>query len=146
MKHFISFVTAILLNCITGGIFAGAVGVNPAIGALSMNGIAAVAGLFAPVTDGVLRVGVLKEIWTGELIKALRGGLEGSWLDGIPDMSSLVENDVIHLVDVGADPEVLINNSTYPLEIQSLPDGDKAISLDKFETKPTSVTDDELYA
>lgn len=146
MKHFISFVTAILLNCITGGLIAGAVGVNPAIGALSMNGIAAVAGLFAPVTDGVLRAGVLKEIWTGELIKALRGGLEGSWLDGIPDMSSIVENDVIHLVDVGADPEVLINNSTYPLEIQSLPDGDKAISLDKFETKPTSVTDDELYA
>lgn len=146
MKKFIVLMTAVLFNCIAGGFLAGAVDISPAIGAISMNGIAAVAGLFTPVTDGVLRAGVLKEIWTGELIKALRGGLEGSWLDGIPDMSSLVENDVIHLVDVGADPEVLINNSTYPLEIESLPDGDKAISLDKFETKPTSVTDDELYA
>lgn len=61
--------TAVLFNCVAGGFLAGAVDISPAIGAISMNGIAAVAGLFAPVTDGVLRAGVLKEIWTGELIK-----------------------------------------------------------------------------
>lgn len=136
-----------MFNCLAGCLLAGTVGVDPAIGAVSMNAIAVVVGIAGSFTDAyVLRAGVLKELWTGELIKKLRAGFEGSWLDGIPDMSSLVDNDVIHLVDVGADPEVVINNTTYPLEVQTLPDGDKAISLDKFETKPTSVTDDELYA
>ena len=67
-------------------------------------------------------------------------------MDGIPDQSSIVENDVIHLVDVGVDPEVLVNNTTYPIEIQELDDKDIAIKLDKFQTKVTPITDDELYA
>lgn len=145
MKKFISIICALLFNCVMGVSLGAAVGIEPVVAAIGANGIAAVAGLFT-APDGVLRAGVLKEVWTGELVKALRAGMEGSWLDGVPDMSSIVENDVIHLVDVGADPDVLINNSTYPLEIQELPDGDIAISLDKFETKPTSITDDELYA
>ena len=93
-----------------------------------------------------MRAGVLKEIWTGELVKALRAGLEGSFLDGIPDASSLVDNDVIHLVDVGVDPDVLINNTTYPIPLQALDDKDIAIKLDKFQTKVTPITDDELHA
>ncbi len=90
--------------------------------------------------------GVLKEIWTGEMVKSLRRGLDGSWLDGVPDDSSIVENDVIHLVDVGVDPDVLVNNTTYPIPLQALDDADIAISLDKFQTKATPIKDDELYA
>lgn len=89
---------------------------------------------------------VFKEIWTGEMVKSLRGKTEGTWLDGIPDMSSITENDVIHLVDVGVDPTVLINNTTYPIPPEALDDKDIAIKLDKFQTKPTPITDDELYA
>ncbi len=47
--------------------------------------------------------GVLKEVWTGELIRALRAYLDASWLVGVPDQSSIVDNDVIHMVDVGVD-------------------------------------------
>lgn len=90
--------------------------------------------------------GILTEVWTGELVKSLRSGLEGSWLDGVPDQSSIANNDVIHLVDVGVDPEVLVNNTTYPIPLQALNDKDLTVSLDKFQTKPTPVTDDELYA
>ena len=79
-------------------------------------------------------------------MKYLRQGLEATWLDGIPDNSSLVNNDVIHLVDVGVDPDVLINNTTYPIPLQALDDTDIAIQLDKFQTKVTPITDDELYA
>lgn len=89
---------------------------------------------------------ILTEVWTGECVKSLRSGLDGSWLDGISDQSSIVNNDVIHLVDVGVDPDVLINNTTYPIPLQALDDKDIAISLDKFQTKPTPITDDELYA
>ncbi len=145
MKKFVTLLTAIAFNCLAGAVLAQPVDISPVMGAVAMNGVAFIAGMF-PAETGILRAGVYVEIWTGELIKALREGLTGTWLDGIPDMSSLVENDVIHLVDVGADPDVLIDNTSYPLDIQTLPDGDKAISLSKFETKPTSVTDDELYA
>ncbi len=90
--------------------------------------------------------GILTEVWTGELVKRLRSGLAGSWLDGVPDQSSIVNNDIIHLVDVGVDPDVLINNTTYPIPAQALDDADIAVSLDKFQSKATPVTDDELYA
>jgi hypothetical protein len=144
MKALISILMAILFNCFTGATIGAVAGFDPVAGAIGMNAIGVIAG-FVPVPEG-LRAGVLTEVWTGELIKSLRSGLDGSWLDGIPDMSSVAENDVIHLVDVGIDPDVLVNNETYPIEIQELPDSDIAISLDKFQTKVTPITDDELYA
>ena len=133
-----------MFNCLTGAGVALLLGMSPVLGALGMNILALLLGGAMP--EGALRAGVLTEIWTGELVKALRGGLDGTWLDGVPDQSSIVNNDVIHLVDVGVDPDVLINNTTYPIPLQALDDSDIAIQLDKFQTKPTPITDDELYA
>ena len=140
----IRIVFAVLLNCLMGGTMAAALGADPMAGAAVMNAVAVVFGNVIPT--GSLGAGVYTEIWTGELVKKLRGLMEGTWLDGIPDSSSIVDNDVIHLVDVGVDPDVLVNNTTYPIPLQALDDQDIAISLDKFQTKVTPVTDDELYA
>ncbi len=144
MKRFLLFIVAVLVNCVMGATIADMVGINPMVGAVGMCVVAAVIGNAAP--SGSLCAGVYTEIWTGELVKKLRGGLEGSWLDGIPDNTSIVNNDVIHLVEVGVDPDVLVNNTTYPIPLQALDDADIAIQLDKFQTKVTPVTDDELYA
>ena len=135
---------ALLVNAIVGGLIALAVGIAPWIGAVALNVIAIAVGACLP--KDALRVGVFTEVWTGELVKSLRGGLEGSWLDGVPDQSTIVNNDVIHLVEVGVDPDVLINNTTYPIPSQALDDKDIAVKLDKFQTKVTPITDDELYA
>ena len=137
-------IAAVLLNCVMGSTLAAVAGIDPFVGAVGLNMTAAVVGGMVP--SGCLRAGVYTEIWTGELVKHLRRGMEATWLDGIPDSSSIVNNDVIHLVDVGVDPEVLINNTTYPIPLQALDDADIAIQLDKFQTKVTPVTDDELYA
>ncbi len=145
MRTVFKFLSAVMFNCIMGAIVAMAVGVDAAWGAVAMNGVGVGMG-FVPSAQGILREGVYTEVWTGELIKKLRSGLEGSWLDGIPDQSSIVNNDTIHLVAVGVDPDVLINNTTYPIPLQALDDADVAIKLDKFQTKRTPVTDDELYA
>ena len=144
MKTIVTLMLSVLFNAVSGSVIGMTVGLSPLAGALGANVIALVAGGLLP--HGVLRAGVLTEIWTGELIKHLRGRLNGSWLDGVPDNSSLVNHDVIHMVDVGIDPEVLINNTTYPIDIQKLTDGDKTFDLDKFQTKVTPITDDELYA
>ena len=61
-------------------------------------------------------------------------------------MISTLKNDVIHFINIGGDPTVLINNTTYPLDVQTLTDTDKPIALDKYQTLPTAITDDELYA
>lgn len=138
-------ILAVLLNSLMGATLAQSVGIDALTGA----GVANVVAVSASSLDWMpagLRAGVLTEVWTGELVKALRAGLNGTWLQGVADMSSLVNNETIHMVDVGADPAVLIDNKTYPLTPQQLADGDIAISLKKFETEPTSVTDDELYA
>lgn len=137
-------VCAVLFNCVMGAVIAAFVGIAPVWGAVVMNVVVLLLGHFMP-EDAAL-AGVMKEIWTGEMVKNLRAGLNGAWLKCIPDSSSAVANDVIHLVDVDVEPEVLINNTTYPIETQELSDGDIAISLDKFQTKATPITDDELYA
>lgn len=145
MRTILKFLSAVMFNCVMGAIVAMAVGIDAAWGATAMNGVGITMG-FVPSIQGALREGVYTEVWTGELVKKLRSGLEGSWLDGISDQSSIVENDIIHLIKVGVDPEVLINNTTYPIPLQALDDDDVAIKLDKFQTKRTPVTDDELYA
>jgi len=144
-KLLMTTLTAILFNCVVGVFLAPLLGTSALACAIGCNVVSfGVSAGFAPT--GALRDGVLTEIWTGEMIKRLRAGLDGSWLADVPDNSAVVENDVIHLVDVGVDPDVLINNTTYPIDLQNLTDSDKAISLDKFQTKVTPLTDDELHA
>ena len=135
---------AVLVNCFMGGSLAVAAGFSPESGMVVANAVGmAMQGI---LPSGSLFAGVFTEVWTGEMVKSLRSGLEATWLDGIPDETSIVNNDVIHLVDVGVDPDVLINNTTYPIPAQALTDNDIAISLDKFQTKVTPITDDELYS
>ena len=146
LKMIFTLLSALVFNAVMGATMGGAVGIDPRTGAIGANAVAAVCGLFKMAPAGSLRAGVLTEVWTGELVKYLRRGLEATFLDGIPDASSLAENDVIHLVDVGVDPDVLVNNTTYPIPLQALNDTDITISLDKFQSKVTPITDDELYA
>ena len=144
MKSLMKFMTGMLFNVVMGVVLASFIGVDAAYGAASGVVIPLAAGAFMP--GGALMEGVFTEVWTGELVKRLNAGLNGSFLEGIPDYSARVDNEVIHLVDVGGDPDVLVNNTTYPIPIQDLEDGDIALGLDKFQTKATRVTDDELYA
>ncbi len=143
MKKF-GFLFAVMFNCLTGGIIAMLLGVAPVMGAVAMNAV----GAFAPKGEkGVLMAGIYAEVWTGEMIKAFRNSMESlGWINRIRSYDQYAQNDVIHFVNLGGDPTVLVNNTTYPIGIENLNDADKAISLDKFQTKATRVTDDELYA
>lgn len=143
MKKFFLLLTAVLVNCLTGGLFAAVVGAAPAVGAVAMNVVAMIPNL-APM--GVLRGTVYTEVWIGEVVKQFTDAENDAFLMGIPDYSQFAKNDVLHLVDAGVNPDVLINNTTYPIEVQSLSDTDITISLDKYQTKATPITDDELYA
>lgn len=146
MKHILSIALmlgAIMMNCMAGGFVADCVGVAPWVGAVTLNGVAVVSPLFMP--EGALRAGLYQELWTGETIKAFRNSLASiGWLNRIRSYDTQVaNNNTIHFVDLGGDPEVLLNNSTYPIGIEAIEDADKAITLDKYQTKATPITDDE---
>ncbi|MDR2002144.1 MAG: hypothetical protein LBQ74_03865 [Prevotella sp.] len=143
-KKIFAIILAVLFNTVFGGIIACVAGIPVEFGMLGMN-LVGLGMSFVPMPSGV-RAGVYVEVWTGQIIERFTHAHEGTFLDGIPDFSQHANNDVIHLVDVGVDPTVLIDNTTYPLTIENLPDGDVTISLHKFETNPTRVTADELYA
>lgn len=145
MKQITRILFATMVNIIIGATLGILLGVDANLCAAAMVAVGMVMS-FVPKAENALRAGVYAEVWTGELVKTLREFLAGSWLDGVPDQSSIVNNDVIHLVDVGVDPDVIINNTTYPIPLQALDDKDIAIGLDKFQTKVTPITDDELYA
>jgi len=95
---------------------------------------------------------VYQEVWTGQLIESFKPEIEASFLGKITDYSQYVrsssggENQVIHLVDIGSPPEVLVDNTNYPIGYASLGEQDVTFQLRKFDTKATRVTDDELYA
>lgn len=144
MNAVLKFVCGTLFNVLMGVMIASVVGIDPAYGAATGAVVPAVLGNFMPM--GAAFEGVYTEVWTGELIKRLNAGLKADFLNGIPDYSAKVDNEVIHLVDVGGDPDVLVNNTTYPIPIQDLTEGDIPVGLDKFQTKATRVTDDQLYA
>lgn len=145
-KEIVKFVTGTLVNVLMSIVILACLGVPDAgFWGLIVGIVLPIAlGKFLP--KGAALEGVYTEVWTGELVKQLRGGMTASWLDGVSDYSAAVKNEVVHLEDVGGDPDVLINNTTYPIAAQELADGDIALGLDKFQTKKTAVSDDQLFA
>lgn len=145
VRKILTMISAVLFNGVIGVIIGGILGIEALPSAIGAN-VIGVAMSFMPGLEGVVREGVLKELWTGAMVKALREGKQATFLEGIEDHSSIVNNDVIHLVEVGVDPDVLVNNTTYPIDLQALDDKDIPVKLNKFQTKPTPITDDELHA
>ena len=132
-------ISGMLFNAVMGFILAVALGGLPALGAVAAVGGSMLLGGFMPT--GSACAGLYAEIWTGELVGKLRAADTAPWLDGIPDYSGFTDKNIIHLVDVGVDPDVLINNTTYPIPIKAIDDADIPISLDKFQTEATPITD-----
>ena len=54
-----------------------------------------------------------KQIW----VNHLSGNFypDSSFLKHVRDFSTLVDNDVINMAEAGVDPNVYINNTTYPI-------------------------------
>lgn len=79
-----------------------------------------------------------------ELIKNFRH--DNSWLSELISKPQWVNNDTIKIPKRGLAPNVLINNNVYPIVSNQREDGHIVLSLNKYDTENTDVTDDELYA
>ena len=138
MKFLITFIAALAFNLLAS------IGIGTAAD-IPVEGVFAVLSVASLIPKPVgLLAGVYKETWTGEMVKRFTSGV-ASFLKGIRSYNHLVENDVIHLTEIGSLPDVLTNNTSYPLVPQALAETDIPISLDKLETVPISITADELH-
>lgn len=139
----VAILAAVVFNAFVGAAVALVMGYAWWKGAVILNLVAIALG---PVFKrGRVYAGVHQEVWTGVMLKKLREAEENlGWLAAITDYSEYVQNEVIHFVELGGDPDVLINNSTYPLAVQTLEDADRPISLDTYETKATPISEREL--
>lgn len=79
-----------------------------------------------------------------ELIKKFRH--DNTWLQELTSKNNWVGMDVIKIPRQGAAPDVLINNTTYPIDGEQRDDDYITLSLNKYDTTNTIVTADELYA
>ena len=88
------------------------------------------------------------EAWQGRVRQLLSTSHKADFLDGIEELDVVImvdpmtDQNTIHVPLETFTPEVLINNTTYPLEVQDHADGSKTVNLDKFQTKPTRITED----
>lgn len=144
MKGFLKLFYGLFFVAVMSVFGSAVFGVSLAISGPVVLGLSVVQSIAAPYMNLGLMAGVLQELWTGELINKFRH--VGTFMEKIPSMNQYVNNDVIHLSDIGADPEVLINNNTYPIDNVQRDDEDVTVSLDKYDTENTKITDDELYA
>jgi hypothetical protein len=146
-KLIISIITSLLLAVVSGYFLSMAIGIHPLwiIGLLVL--VSFVPGL---LPSGTALSGVYTEAWSKEVVKHFQQGIKDTFLDGVRDFSQYVvgdtESQVIHASYFGVEPDVLINNTTYSIDVQELSGSDIPISLDKYQTKATPITDDELYA
>ena len=68
---------------------------------------------------------------------------DASWLNELTSMDHMVEYNKINLSQVGADPEVVKDNATWPLTPTSRTDSGIELPLATFDTKPIHVTNVE---
>lgn len=113
--------------------------------------IAFIALSFVKMPKMSFQATIYREVWTGEVIKFVGQAMKDSFLKGIADYSKYVSNvgdemQAIHLASMNVLPEVLINNTTYPIGIADQSITDILITLAKFQTVATPITDDEMYA
>lgn len=93
------------------------------------------------------------EVWSDRFIQNLTDANLAPWLDGIAELSpnvqvinagTVTEKNIIFVAATDFDVEVLINNNTYPIPVQEYDDDTLQFTLDKYQTKVTSINDDDV--
>lgn len=84
---------------------------------------------------------MLKEIFAAIILAMFYP--DGSWLNELTSMDHMVEYNKINLSQIGADPDVVKDNNTWPLTPTVRTDTGIEIPLGTFDTKPTHVTNVE---
>ncbi|HSW64975.1 MAG TPA: hypothetical protein VLH56_16935 [Dissulfurispiraceae bacterium] len=132
MKTIIILFTSILFNIVMGVAIAPVLGVDPLWTVGGLNALALI-----PKGATGLMAGVNKEIWIAEILEKFYP--DWSFLREARGMDEFVENNTINLAEAGVDPNVLVNNTTYPIPFARREDIPLALPLDTYDTENTLV-------
>lgn len=92
-------------------------------------------------------------MWLNQVRKRLINTDQAPWLAGIQELDTQIievgsgsagEQNLIHIPTSSFMPDVLINNTTYPIALQSYTDDGVTVALDKYQTKVTTLSDDQI--
>ncbi len=133
MKTLIKVVTGLFAVML----LAVAVGMVTGFSPLAVFGGILFLSLFNKRQSGVLLAGVNKEIWLPEILENFFP--DSAFLSNARNFDAFVENDKINLAEAGVSPDVLINNTTYPVPVEERADTPIAIELDYYDTKNTVI-------
>ncbi|WP_395060010.1 hypothetical protein [Flavobacterium sp.] len=95
----------------------------------------------------------MPEVWLDRIINNLTTADQAPFLEGIAEMDvdvsqmgegTITESNIIHVPTSEFAPDILINNSTYPIALQAYTDDAVTIQLDKYQTKVVTLTDDQV--
>lgn len=142
-KTLFTLLFSLALSFIFGSAVAQGLGTDPMATTFVCVGISSVIS-FMPLPMGVSFQVALNQMIETELLKAFRH--ENRWLERIQSKNNYVNNNIINITEIGADPDVLIDNTVYPIDTAGRTDDSNPVALKKFETENTKITDDELYA
>lgn len=131
------FLQALLINCSIGFAMAGITGVNPFLLAAIVNLIGAAMYYVSRKSNVVVFSGLAVEVWLPDVMNQFYPS--GHFLTAARDLSSLVDNDKINLAEAGADPNVLKNNTVYPIGAGVATDVPLEVSLDYYDTDSSIV-------
>lgn len=93
------------------------------------------------------------EMWLARVITIITSLTSAPWLDGIPELDTSIlevgsgtasEQNLIHVPIENYEVDVLLNNTTYPIAVQAFDDTSITIQLDKYQTKVTTLSDDQI--
>ncbi|MFP5039433.1 hypothetical protein [Parasediminibacterium sp. JCM 36343] len=132
------FVGAFLFNALVGSVVAAMVGFSPVVGVLLINMLGYVLHLVRRANSGMVFFdGLAQEIWLSEVKEDFYP--DNSFLSAATDMSSMVNNDAINLAEAGADPDVLVDNTAYPIARADAGDTPLRLLLKTYDTTSTVV-------
>ena len=136
-----SLLIAIAFNTVMATALSLAIGINPLVPILALNIVSLRFGKKEELTN-ILRVGLNKEIWISDIKEGFYP--DTSFLSSAENWDMWVENDKINLAEAGADPDVLINNTSFPIAVADRTDTPISVELDMFDTKNTRLRNAEL--
>ncbi|MPS74006.1 MAG: hypothetical protein E2590_12800 [Chryseobacterium sp.] len=92
------------------------------------------------------------EIWLDRVIENVSRNVAATFLEGIPELDVKVvtinegkptEKNKMYVAATDFEVEILINNTTYDLDVQEYDDDTIEITLDKYQSLPTGLSDDD---
>ena len=93
------------------------------------------------------------EFWEKRVEYNLTQADKAPWLEGVEELDMDVtvlgagtetEKNIVYIPTTDFEPEVLINNTTYPLDAVEYSDGTVQITLDKYQPKVVTLADDQV--